>query len=99
MNENYQAAVTGIELLAENVAKRIIEDPEAAYAIMQTKAILAVADEQARTTKQLELANLIAYAQLCRGRRRLSLAAEELVDHRMAAVFPEIREELAQDDD
>jgi hypothetical protein len=65
---------------------------------MQARATLAVAEEQATTNKHLELANLIAYAQLRRDRRRPSLATEELVDRRMAD-YPEISEELSDGED
>jgi hypothetical protein len=95
MNQHYQAAAAALR----ETDRLGIATEATAMASMQTQAILGVATEQAKTNQHLELANLIAYAQLRRDRRRSSLAAEELVDRRMAAAFPEIREELAEDED
>lgn len=61
MNKNHQAALAALREL-----DKIGGVTEAgALAAMQTRAILAVAEEQTKTNKNLELANAIAYAQLC----------------------------------
>jgi hypothetical protein len=95
MNNHYQAAVAALR----ETDRLGIATEATSMASMQTQATLAVAAEQAKTNQHLELANLIAYAHMRRERRRFSFAAEELVDIRMAALFPEIAAELAEDDD
>ena len=97
MNKNHQAAVAALRELDELQAGGPTE--ASAIGAMQARAILAVADEQAKANQHLELANLIAYAQLRRQKNRSSLVTEELVDQRMAAAYPEISEELTEDED
>jgi hypothetical protein len=61
MNKNHQAALAALREL-----DKIGGVTEAsALAAMQTRASLALAEEQTKTNKNLELANAIAYAQLC----------------------------------
>ncbi len=67
MNKNHQAALAALREMDKLQADAPTE--ASALAAMQTRAILAVADEQAKTNKHLELANAIAYAQLCRSSR------------------------------
>lgn len=99
MNQHYNNAVAALQTMdGLRQAGRIVMSEGSAMGAMQTQAILAVAEEQSKTNQHLELANLIAYAQLRRDRRRPSLVTEELVDRRMAA-FPEIVEEFAEDPD
>lgn len=97
MNENHQAAVAALREL-DKVSEAHATTEVSAIGAMQARATLAVAEEQAKTNQNLELANLIAYAQLRRDRRRPSLATEQLVDQRMAA-YPEISEELTEEED
>lgn len=98
MNQRYNNAVAALQELDKLSQAGIPMTEASAVGAMQTQAILAVAEEQAKTNQHLETANLIAYAQLRRERRRPSLAAEELVSRRMAAI-PEISEELLEDED
>lgn len=98
MNQRYDSAVAALQELDKLSQAGLPMTEASAIGAMQTQAILAVAEEQAKTNKHLETANLIAYAQLRRDRRRSSLATEELVDRRMSA-YPEISEELAEDED
>jgi hypothetical protein len=93
MKTHHQAALDGLKNARRDFN---MNDRPSALAAIGAEATLAVADEQARTNAHLETANLIAYAQLRRDRRRPSLATEELVDRRMS-VFAEIRDELAED--
>jgi hypothetical protein len=93
MNKNYQGAAAALREL-----DKLVQATDIAIGAMQTRATLAVAEEQAKTNEHLETANLIAYAQLRRDRRQPSLAAEQLVDQRMA-VYPEINDELTEDED
>lgn len=97
MNDHYKDATDGLRALRAQADEGHKPSEAAALAVIQTRATLAVAEEQAKTNQHLELANLIAYAQLRRGRRRPSMATEELVDRRMSA-FQEISEELAEDE-
>jgi hypothetical protein len=65
MNKHYDNALAAMrELDARGQATEA-----SALAAMQTRAILAVAEEQAKTNQHLELANLITYAQLCKASR------------------------------
>lgn len=98
MNQRYVNAVAALQELDKLSQAGVPMTEASAVGAMQTQAILAVAEEQAKTNQHLELANLIAYAQLRRDRRRPSLAAEELVSRRMAAI-QEISEELLEDED
>lgn len=99
MNTHYNNAVAALrEMDRLRQAGRITTTQGSAIGAMQTQAILAVAEEQAKTNEHLDLANLIAYAHLRRDRRRPSLATEQLVARRMAA-YPEISEELTEDED
>jgi hypothetical protein len=98
MNTHYENAVGGLRRLDEMHMSGTPVTEAGALAKVSILASLAVAEEQAKTNKQLELANLIAYAHMRRERRRISLVAEKLVDSRMAAVFPEIADELDDDD-
>jgi hypothetical protein len=96
MNRHYQAARDGLKEIPSTYGKST--GYSIALATIQAQAALAVAEEQAKANQHLELGNLIAYAQLRRDRRHPSIATEELVDRRMSA-FPEISEELAEDED
>lgn len=98
MNQRYSNALAALQEMDNRRQAGLPATAVTAVGAMQTQAILAVAEEQAKANEHLELANLIAYAQLRRDRRRPSSATEELVDRRMAA-FPEIREELDEDAD
>lgn len=93
MNTHYRAAVAALR----ETDRPGFATEATAMGAMQTQATLAVAAEQAKTNQHLELANLIAYAQLRRDKRRPSRATEGLVDSRVAAMHPEIREELDED--
>jgi hypothetical protein len=95
MKSRYQAALDGLKTARRDFN---MNDRPSALAAIGAEATLAVADEQARTNAHLETANLIAYAQLRRDRRRPSIAAEELIDRRMS-FHPEIKEELDEDGD
>ncbi|GAA4034099.1 hypothetical protein GCM10023063_17560 [Arthrobacter methylotrophus] len=95
MNKHYDNAIAALR----ETDRLGISTEATAMAAMQTQATLAVAAEQARTNRQLELSNMIAYAQLRRARRRPSLDVEELVDVRMASAFPELGEAILPDDD
>jgi hypothetical protein len=65
MNKHYQAAIDGLNEIRD-MANRGVPTTEAiALAVTQTRAILAVAEEQSKTNTHLETANFIAYAQLC----------------------------------
>lgn len=97
MNDHYNDALSGLNEMVKLKAQGVPTTEASAIGAMQTRATLAVAEEQALTNQHLDLANLIAYAQHRRDRRRPSMAAEELVDRRMSAAFPEIREELEDD--
>lgn len=97
MNDNYKSAVDGLKELPAKFG--VPNAHPVVLATIQARATLAVAEEQAKTNQHLELANLIAYAQLRRDRRRSSMAAEELVDRRMAAAFREINDELTEEDE
>lgn len=99
MNQHYDNAVAALRRELDELNLRGAPATEvSAIGAMQARAILAVAEEQAKTNQNIELANLIAYAQLRRDRRRPSLTTERLVDQRMAA-YPEISEELTEEED
>jgi hypothetical protein len=98
MNQHYDNAVAAMREMDELNQRGAPLTEVGAIGAMQTRAVLAVAEEQAKTNQHLELANLIAYAHLRREQRRPSLATEELVAGRMSA-FPEIKDELAEDED
>ncbi|HEX9088640.1 MAG TPA: hypothetical protein VF867_14060 [Arthrobacter sp.] len=98
MNQHYQDALAGLNEMVKLKERGVPTSEATAMTAVLTRATLAVAEEQAKTNEHLELANLIAYAQLRRDRRRPSMATEELVDQRMAA-FPEISAELTEDDE
>lgn len=98
MNQRYNSAVAALQELDKLSQAGLPVTESSAIGAMQAQATLAVAEEQAKTNALLETANLIAYAQLRRDRRRASLATEEIVDQRMSA-FPEISDELAEDED
>lgn len=65
MNNHYQAAIDGLNEIRAMADRGIPPTEATALAVTQTRAILAVAEEQAKTNAHLETANLIAYAQLC----------------------------------
>lgn len=95
MNKHYENALAALR----ETDKLGIATEATATAAMQTQATLAVAAEQARTNQQLELSNLIAYAQLRHARRRPCPELQELVDVRMASAFPELDEVILPDED
>jgi hypothetical protein len=97
MNQHYDDALAGLNEMAKLKNRGMPTSEATAMTAILARASLAVAEEQAKTNQHLELANLIAYAQLRRQKNRSSLVTEELVDQRMAAAFPEIGEELAED--
>lgn len=65
MNDHYRAAIDGLNEIRAMADQGIPPTEATALAVTQTRAILAVAEEQAKTNAHLEAANLIAYAQLC----------------------------------
>lgn len=100
MNNHYDNALAALETMDRlGQSGRIVMTEARAVGAMQTQATLAVAAEQARTNKQLELSNLIDYAQLRHARRRPCPEVQELVDVRMASAFPELGEAILPDDD
>jgi hypothetical protein len=62
MNPHYHAAIGALRE-TEGWSSGTVAT---AMAVMQTQSTLAVAAEQAKTNRHLELANAIAYAQLCK---------------------------------
>ncbi|ACL42419.1 hypothetical protein Achl_4468 (plasmid) [Pseudarthrobacter chlorophenolicus A6] len=65
MNNHYRAAIDGLNEIRAIANQGVPPTEATALAVTQTRAILAVAEEQAKTNVLLETANLIAYAQLC----------------------------------
>ncbi|MET4144077.1 hypothetical protein [Arthrobacter sp. UYCo732] len=65
MNDHYQAAMDGLKEIRAIVDRGTPPTEATALAVTQTRAILAVAEEQAKTNEHLQTGNLIAYAQLC----------------------------------
>lgn len=65
MNEHFRAAVDGFNKHSALADQSGAALDAADLAVIQTRALLAVAEEQARTNRHLRAANLIAYAQLC----------------------------------
>lgn len=98
MNHHYSDALAGLIEMVKLKEHGVPTSEATAMTAVLTRATLAVVEEQAKTNAHLELANLIAYAQLRPDRRRSSMATEELVD-RLMSTFPEIREELDKDSD
>lgn len=92
MNKHYQAALAALQA-TDKLTQEHGATEATALAAMQTRAILAVAEEQAKTNKHLDLANAIAYAQLCKSHRDGAAAfdAMEAVDRarEAAGIAPE----------
>lgn len=65
MNDHYRAAVDGLKEVRALADRGVAPTEATALAVIQTRAILAVAEEQAKTNARLHTANLLAYAQLC----------------------------------
>lgn len=65
MNDHYKAATEGLNAIREQLSAGMAPTEAVALAVTQTRAMLAVAEEQAKTNAYLQTANLIAYAQLC----------------------------------
>lgn len=99
MNTHYQAAVDGLRELEQIYAPGGQGSQAAALALVTIQASLAAAKAADDLLKAQETGNLIAFAQLTRQRRRVSLAVEELVNERMAALHPAVKEDLADDED
>lgn len=64
MNEQFRAAVDGFNKHSALADQSGAALDAADLAVIQTRALLAIAEEQARTNRHLRAANLIAYAQL-----------------------------------
>jgi len=67
MNQHYKGALSGLSEMVKLKERGVPTSEATAMTAILTRATLAVAEEQAKTNKHLELANLIAYAQLCEG--------------------------------
>lgn len=90
MNQRYNNAVAALQELARYDQRGFPATEAGAIAAMQTQAILAVAEEQAKTNTLLETANLIAFAQLCHTTRdgAAFIEAKAAVDLAMGATAP-----------
>lgn len=99
MNAHYEAAIEALkELKALHPAGAHVSEA-AALAAVSIQASLAAAKATDDLLKAQETANLIAYAQLSRQRRRVSLNVEKLIDERMAELDPAAREDLTEAED
>lgn len=65
MNDHYKDAIAGLQAIRVQTDDGNEPLEATALAVTQTRAILAVAEEQAKTNAHLETANLLAYAHLC----------------------------------
>lgn len=87
MNQHYKDALAGLSEMVMLKGRGVPTSEATAMTAVLTRATLAVADEQAKTNQLLELANLIAYAQLCKSSRDGAsfFDAMEAVDRAMSA--------------
>lgn len=65
MNDHCRAAADGLNELRAMADQGVTPTDAASVAVIQSRAILALAEEQAKTNAHLRTANLLAYAQLC----------------------------------
>lgn len=76
MNDHYKDAVDALREIRAQADHGNPASEATTLAVIQTRAILAVAEEQAKTNAHLETVNLIAYARLCiAGRDGAKIAA------------------------
>lgn len=69
MNNHHQAATDGLNAIREQLSAGMAPTEAIALAVTQTRAMLAVAEEQSKTNAHLETANLINFALLSRETR------------------------------
>ena len=94
MNQRYENAVAALQEM-DRLSRTGLHMTEAsAIGALQAQAPLAVAEEQAKTNQHLELANLIAYAQLCKMSRDGHAAMKAMKAVQTAMGLPDDEDDL-----